>query len=149
MTSFSVTSFKKAISNFQEDFVQIPTQKKSDPCFRSDDPVMRPNAHQCQEASEQLQFASVRTSWQDVRTLFRVREDFSFPLQTRIGKTVCICLDDRATPSRHGPYYGNYMQTICSHSDSRETSSGRDLNKESVKHGMERWLQISIRMASA
>jgi hypothetical protein len=35
MTSFSVKSFKKAISEFQKDFVQIPTQKKSDPLFPS------------------------------------------------------------------------------------------------------------------
>jgi hypothetical protein len=33
MTSFSVTSVKKAILEFQEDFVQIPTQQNSDPLF--------------------------------------------------------------------------------------------------------------------
>jgi hypothetical protein len=31
MTSFSVTSFKKAISEFQEDFAQFSTKKKLDP----------------------------------------------------------------------------------------------------------------------
>jgi hypothetical protein len=35
MTGFSVTSFKKAISVFQEDSVQFPTQKNSDPLFPS------------------------------------------------------------------------------------------------------------------
>jgi hypothetical protein len=35
MSSFSVTSFKKAILEFQEDSVQIPTQQKSDPLFPS------------------------------------------------------------------------------------------------------------------
>jgi hypothetical protein len=58
MTSFSVTSFKKAISVFQEDSVQIPTQQKSDPLFSSEQdensPVMRLDAHQCREAPERL-----------------------------------------------------------------------------------------------
>jgi hypothetical protein len=49
MTSFSVISFKKAISVFQEDFVQIPTQKSRILCFCQDGPIMRPNAHQCQK----------------------------------------------------------------------------------------------------
>jgi hypothetical protein len=35
MTSFSVTSFKKAISEFQEDSVKFPTQQKLDPLFSS------------------------------------------------------------------------------------------------------------------
>jgi hypothetical protein len=35
MTSFSVTSIKKAILKFQEDSVPFPTQQKSDPLFLS------------------------------------------------------------------------------------------------------------------
>jgi hypothetical protein len=35
MTSFSVTSFKKAISEFQEDSTKFPTQQNSDPLFSS------------------------------------------------------------------------------------------------------------------
>jgi hypothetical protein len=35
MTIFSVTSIKKAISEFQEDSTQFPTQQKSDPLFPS------------------------------------------------------------------------------------------------------------------
>jgi hypothetical protein len=35
MTSFSVTSIKKAISEFQEDSAQFTTQQKSDPLFPS------------------------------------------------------------------------------------------------------------------
>jgi hypothetical protein len=35
MTSFSVTSFKKAILEFQEDFAKFPTQQKSDLLFPS------------------------------------------------------------------------------------------------------------------
>jgi hypothetical protein len=65
--------------------------------------MMRPNAHQCREASEQLQVPFVRTSWQHVRMLFRVREDSSFPLQTRIGKIGYIYPDDRETSFRRGP----------------------------------------------
>jgi hypothetical protein len=33
MTSFSVTSFKKAISEFQEDSTKLTTQQKSNPLF--------------------------------------------------------------------------------------------------------------------
>jgi hypothetical protein len=71
-------------------------------CFHPHGPMMRPDAHLCREAFEQFQVASVRTSWQHVQTLFRVRKYSSFPLQTRIGKTVCIRPDDRATSSEHG-----------------------------------------------
>jgi hypothetical protein len=39
MTSFNVTCFKKAISEIQEDSVQIPTQQKSDPLFLSERPI--------------------------------------------------------------------------------------------------------------
>jgi hypothetical protein len=35
MTSFSVISFKKANSEFQEDSTKFPTQQKSDPLFQS------------------------------------------------------------------------------------------------------------------
>jgi hypothetical protein len=93
MTSFSVTSFKNVISEFQEDSIQIPTQKSPILCFHLDGLVMRLDAYKCQEASEQLQVTSVRTSWQHVRMLFRVREDSNFHLQTRIGKIACICPD--------------------------------------------------------
>jgi hypothetical protein len=46
----------------------------------------------------------------------------------------------RATPSGCRLYYGNCVQQSCSHPDSRETSSERGLNMESVKHVMERRL---------
>jgi hypothetical protein len=50
MTSFSITSFKKAISEFQEDFAKFPTQQKSNPLFsRSDDPVKHLDALLCRE----------------------------------------------------------------------------------------------------
>jgi hypothetical protein len=35
MTSFNIISFKKAISEFQEDSAQFPTQQKSNPLFPS------------------------------------------------------------------------------------------------------------------
>jgi hypothetical protein len=60
---------------FEEDSVQISTQKSQILCFYLDGLVMRPDAHQCREASEQFQVASVLTSWQHVRMLFRVRKD--------------------------------------------------------------------------
>jgi hypothetical protein len=80
MISSSVTSFKKAISVFKEDSMQISTQKSRILSLHPDGLVMCLEAYQCREASEQLQVASVRTSWQHVRILFRVREDSSFPL---------------------------------------------------------------------
>jgi len=52
MTSFSVTSFKKGISEFQEDSVHIQLSKSRILCFRSDCLVICPDAHQCREASE-------------------------------------------------------------------------------------------------
>jgi hypothetical protein len=87
MTSSSVTSCKKAISVFKES-VQIPSQKSRILCFC-------PDAHQCREASEQFQVASIWTSWQHIQTLFRVREDSCFPLQTQIGKTACTRSENR------------------------------------------------------
>jgi hypothetical protein len=48
---------------------------------------------------EQFKVASVQTSMQYVQTLFRVREDSNFPLQTRSGKTACTRPDVRATTS--------------------------------------------------
>jgi hypothetical protein len=40
MTSFSVTSYKKAISEFQEDSAQFATQQKLDPLFSSRRPFV-------------------------------------------------------------------------------------------------------------
>lgn len=50
---------------------------------------------------EQFKVAFVRTSWQHIWTLFRVREDFSTPFHTRIGKTASTRPDAKATPSGH------------------------------------------------
>jgi len=95
---FRVFITEKCFEMFNEDFVQIPTQRSWIPSFCKDNLVIRPDAHQCQEA-EQFKVASVRTSWQHVRTHFRVREDSSFPSQTRSGKTTCTRPDARATQS--------------------------------------------------
>jgi hypothetical protein len=48
--------------------------------------------------------------------------------------------DVRATSSRRGPYYGNFVQQSCNCPETRATSSGRGLNMESMKRVMERWL---------
>jgi len=37
----------------------------------------------------------------------------------------CNCLDVRATPSGHGPYYGIYVQQKCNRSDAKATPSER------------------------
>jgi hypothetical protein len=44
--------------------------------------------------------------------------------------TLYIHPDDKATSSRRGPCYGNYVQTECNRPDSKATSSGRGLNME-------------------
>jgi hypothetical protein len=49
MTSFSVTSFKKAISMFKEDSMQILTQKSWILCFRLDGLVMHPDTRQSEK----------------------------------------------------------------------------------------------------
>jgi hypothetical protein len=92
MTSFNVTSFKKVISKFEEDSVQIPTQQKSDPLFlsgrpskasgcssinniRPDDVAMPSGLPSVSRSFKQFKVPSIRTSWQHTRTLFRVSEE--------------------------------------------------------------------------
>jgi hypothetical protein len=76
--------------------------KKLDPLFSSRRSMKRPDALLSLEDSNKLRVASVRTSRQDVRTLFIVREESSFPLQTRIGKDSYNRLDARATSFGRG-----------------------------------------------
>jgi len=95
---FRVFIIEKCFKMFNEDSVQILTQRSWFQSFYPDDPIMRLDAHQCQEA-EQVKVATVRTSWQHVWTLFRVREDSNFPSQTQSRKAACTRLDARATPS--------------------------------------------------
>jgi len=83
MTSFGVTSFKKVISEFQEDFVQIPTQQKSNPLFlsrwsskasehslvsniHSDDVAIMFRLPSVSRTFKQFKVASIRISWQHV-----------------------------------------------------------------------------------
>jgi hypothetical protein len=66
MTSFRVTSCKKAISVFKEDSVQIPTQKSWILCFRPNGSVKRPDAHQLA--------TSIQTTWQDCPDAHQCRE---------------------------------------------------------------------------
>jgi hypothetical protein len=107
----SKTSGCSSVSNISLDVVAIPSRL----------PLVS-------RSFEQSKVASVRTSWQHVWTLLWVREDSSvsvhpserrgntvrtptkvrgelgFPLQTRIWEDSCIRPDDRATPSRRGPW---------------------------------------------
>jgi hypothetical protein len=92
---------------FQEDFVQIPTQKSPILCFCLNGLVKRPNAHQSA--------TSVRTTWQYRPDSHQCREASNksrlHPFE-RHGNTFgcyseferflafqCICLDDMAIPS--------------------------------------------------
>jgi hypothetical protein len=91
MTSLVSQASRTQFQKFQEDSAQLTTQQKLDPLFSfgwSSDASGRP------PDSDKLSVASVQTSWQHVRTLFSVRKESSFPLQTRIGK-------DSLQPSRH------------------------------------------------
>jgi hypothetical protein len=77
MTSSSDTSYKKAMSVFKEDSVQIPTQKRRIICFHpdslvkcSDNVAIPSRLLSMYRRFEQFKVASVLT-------LFRVREDSS------------------------------------------------------------------------
>jgi hypothetical protein len=140
---FRVLITEKFFMMFQEDSVQILTQKSRIPCFRPDGPVMRPDTHQCREA-EQFKVASVWTSRQHDRTLFRVREDSSLYSSESQSNTVVTprslirkLLAYTLHPfGRQGntvqmwSYYGNYVQKKCNCPDSRATLSKRGLTME-------------------
>jgi hypothetical protein len=67
MTSFSVISIKKAISEFQENFAQFPTQQKSDPLHpsgRTRDTSRRPSVFEKIPNNSVFQHASVWTTGQ-------------------------------------------------------------------------------------
>jgi hypothetical protein len=104
MTSSSVTSCKKAISMFNEDSVQIPTQKSWILCFCWNGPVKHlnahqlatfvqttwqyhPDAHQCLEVSNSLRLhPSVRhCNMSGHSSVFDKKSDFL--LRHRYGKT--------------------------------------------------------------
>jgi hypothetical protein len=113
MTSFSVTSFKKGILEFQKDSIKFPTQQKSNPLFPSG---QSSEVFGCPPVPRRFWQLNVHPSGRQgniVRTLFSVREESRFPLQTRTGKTT------------------------CNHPDTRETLSGHGLNKEmrEVRYG--------------
>jgi hypothetical protein len=94
MTSCSVTSFKRAISEILEIFYVDSNSEKSDPLFPAwrpskasgrssvsnihlDDVVIPSGLPSMSRRFELFRLASVRTSWQHVWMLFRVREDYS------------------------------------------------------------------------
>jgi hypothetical protein len=86
MTSSVSQASRMQFQKFQEDFAQLTSQKSRIPCFRPDGPIIHPDVLQCLEDSDKLSVASIRTSGQHFRALYKVRDDSSFPLQTRIGK---------------------------------------------------------------
>jgi len=75
MTSFSITSFKKAVSEFQEDSTQFPTQQKSNPLF--------PSERACEASGQpsvlrrfcELNIHSSGRQGNTIQTLFSVREE--------------------------------------------------------------------------
>jgi hypothetical protein len=117
MISFSVTSIKKAISEFQEDSMQLTTQQKSNPLFSSE---------RASEASKRPSVwrrfyialhASVRTRRQHRPDTSQCSRRIRNPLQTRIEKTVCNHLDAKATSFRHGlnkeTHDGRYEKAVA------------------------------------
>jgi hypothetical protein len=102
MTSFSVTSIKKIISEFQEDSTQFPTQQKSNPLFpsgRTRDTSKRPSISRrfCT-----TQHASVRMARQHRPDDIQCSREIQISLQTQIGKTACNRPNARATPPGRG-----------------------------------------------
>jgi hypothetical protein len=96
MTSYNVTSFKKAISKVSGRFCANSNSEKSDPKF----PSGRPSVSR---RFSVLQCTSARTSWQHVRTHIRVRQVIGFPSQTHFWEDNYICLDDRETTFGRDP----------------------------------------------
>jgi hypothetical protein len=95
MTSFSVTSIKKAISEFQKDSAKFPTQQKSDPLFPSGRP---PVSIRFWQLSVHPYGRQGNTSGRS--SMFEKNPDFL----CRHGseKTACNRPDTRTTPSGRG-----------------------------------------------
>jgi hypothetical protein len=111
----------------KEDFVHIPSQRSRIPSFYPDSQNTRPDAHQSSTRNG-ISFTDTDMGRQlhpfgrhgnTVRTLSLIRQD--------VEKN-CNRLDDRATPSGRGPYYGIYVQQKCNHLDARATASGQQGN---------------------
>jgi len=97
MTSCSVTSFRKVISEISGSFCTDSNSEKSDTLFssgrpskaskhsldsniRSDDGIITSGLPSVSKRFELFKFAFVQTSWQHIRTLFRVWKDSSIPV---------------------------------------------------------------------
>jgi hypothetical protein len=68
------------------------------------------------------------------------RQGYNVRMQSLIRPDVeknCNRSDVRSTPSRCGPYYGNYVKQMYNRLDSRATPSERILYMKSVKRVME------------
>jgi len=105
MTSFSVISLKKAISEFQEDSTQFTTQQKSDPLFPSGwtrGTSGHPSMFKKILNSSAFRHASIRTARQHRPNTIQRSRRIQIPLQTQIGKTACNRPDARITSSEHG-----------------------------------------------
>lgn len=105
MTSFSITSIKNAILEFQEDSAQFITQQKSDflfPSGRTRDTSGRPFVFEKILNSSAFQHVSIRTTGQHRPNAIQCSRIIQIPLQTQIEKTAYNRLVARATLSERG-----------------------------------------------
>jgi hypothetical protein len=102
MTSFSVTSFKKAISEFQKDLAKFLTQQSWIPYSCPDNPVKHSDTLLCLEDSDSAAYIrlDVRAIPSGCSSVFKKNPEFL--CRHRSGKTACTRPDSRATSPGHG-----------------------------------------------
>jgi hypothetical protein len=120
MTSFSVISIEKAISEFQEDFAQLTTHQKSDPCFRLRGLGKRSDALLCWEDSAPLSIHPFEWQGNIVQMLLSVREESEILYRHELGRQFAT------------------VQTI------RQHRPDAALIRKRIKHVMERQLQFIV-----
>jgi hypothetical protein len=125
MTSFNLTSIKKAISKFQEDFAQFPTQQKSDPLFRSDVLLCREDS-----ASSACIRLDNRATPSRCSSVFKKNPDFlsRHKLERQLATVRTLgqhCLDMTLIRKR----VMRVMEGSCSFSSGRSMSTQRTLNQ--------------------
>jgi hypothetical protein len=125
MTSFSVTSIKKAISKFLEDSVQLTTQQKLDPLFPSGWASEASGHLSVSRRFCQLSMQSSGRHGNTVQTIFSFQEESRVLCKHRVGRQLAT------------------IRTIGKHLPDAA------LIRKYVKCAMERRLQFTVQTLSA
>jgi len=129
-----ISESSKYISVFNEDSVQIPTQKIRILCFHPDGPVMRTDAHQCRrpnaiQSSRRFQFSFAYMEWKTACTRSDDRQHH--PDIEILDKEIAYIQSTSVWTS--GKYRPNTVldkAITCNRLDSKATSFGHDFNME-------------------